>query len=223
MSMPVTRKSYGTQKTILAISQDWHAIERMLNQSSYGVVTEDGRKIIKAGTPYPSNDASCIGLVFNDYDVTDGDVAASILIDGKVEERKLPITLTTNAKAALKAQGLIIFPLGDVTIVTTLSVDEKLAVAAGTAADTEFEVYVELSGNEFLAGTATTLSNWTIAGESAVKIDVTAIELLSPVRAKITAESSASTVAGNLSVKPNAAALAIGVAPANATVIITVA
>jgi hypothetical protein len=222
MSMPVSRKSYGTQKNILAMSQDWHAIERMLNQSSYGVVTEDGRKIIKAGTPYPSNDGSCIGLVFNDYDVTDGDVAASILIDGKVEERKLPIAIASAAKAALKAQGLILFPLGDVTIAAVLSA-EKLAIAVGDAANTEYEVDVYVSGEDFREATVTTKANWTITGDSGTKVGLDRVEYVSPTHVKLHLKASATTVAGNVTAVPVAAAMSLGVAPASAITIATVA
>lgn len=222
MSMPLIRKKYGTQKNILAMSQDWHAIERMLNQSSYGVVTEDGRKIIKAGTPYPSNDASCIGLVFNDYDVTDGDVAASILIDGKVEERKLPIAIASAAKAALKAQGLILFPLGDVTIAAVLSAN-KIAIAVGDAANTEYEVDVYVSGEDFREATVTTTSNWTITGDSATKVGLNRVEFVSPTHVKLHLKASATTVAGNVTAVPVAAAMSLATAPASAVTIATVA
>lgn len=222
MSMPLTRKSYGTQKNILAMSQDWHAIERMLNQNAYGVVTEDGRKVIKAGTPYPSNDASCIGLVFNDYDVTDGDVAAAILIDGKVEERKLPIALASAAKAALKAQGLIIFPLGDVTIAPVMHV-EKLMLSAGDPANTEYYVDVVLEGEGYRPSAAVVKANWTIGGTSAVKIDVDHIELINESTARLFLKSTDTTVAGNLTALPGAAATDLGVAPSAPVVIATVA
>lgn len=222
MSMPVSRKSYGTQKNILAMSQDWHAIERMLNQSSYGVVIEDGRKIIKAGTPYPSNDGDCIGLVFNDYDVTDGDVAASILIDGKVEERKLPIAIASAAKAALKAQGLILFPLGDVTIAAVLSAN-AIAIAAGDAANSEYEVDVYVSGEDFREATVTTKTNWTITGDSATKVGLDRVEFISPTHVKLHLKASATTVAGSVTAVPVAAAMSLATAPASAVTIATVA
>ena len=33
----------------------------------------NGKKIVKAGTPFPSNDAKCKGYLLDDVDVTQGD------------------------------------------------------------------------------------------------------------------------------------------------------
>lgn len=222
MSMPVIRKSYGTQKNILAMSQDWHAIERKLDQNSFGVVTEDGRKIIKAGTPYPSNDQYCIGLVFNDYDVTDGDVAASILIDGKVEERKLPIALDVAAKAALKANGLIMFPFADITIVPVLRV-EKVNVAVGTPANTEWELDLYVDGEGFREATVGSVANWTVSGDAATKIGLVGVEYVNPSHVKVTLKATAVTAVGNLTLNPKATAMSLGVVPATAATVATVA
>jgi class 3 adenylate cyclase len=41
-------------------------------------VLEDGRYIVKAGTIYPANDATAIGVILNDYDVTDGDAMMAV-------------------------------------------------------------------------------------------------------------------------------------------------
>ena len=35
------------------------------------VVTENGRKVLKAGTIYPSNDTNAVGIIYQDVDVTD--------------------------------------------------------------------------------------------------------------------------------------------------------
>lgn len=41
--------------------------------NTMGVADEYGNKIVAAGTVYPSNDASAVGIVFTDVDVTHGD------------------------------------------------------------------------------------------------------------------------------------------------------
>lgn len=221
MSLKVVRKSYGTQKNILAIAGDWDAIERDIAQNSALAVTEDGRKIVKIGTPFPSNDGDCIGLVFNDYDVTDGDVVASILIKGFVEERKLPVALDSAAKAALKANGLIIFPLGDITVTPTLEAVKKTAAVGATDFDNYVDVHMK--GQLFRESAVATLSNWTIAGESATKLEVKRIEYLNESTVRVHIEESTTLAAGNLTINPKAAACANGAVPASAVTLVTVA
>ena len=55
--------------------------------------TKDG-KYIPAGTAYPSNDANAIGLLYEDVDVTCGDMPASVITGGDVVvyEDRLAIT-----------------------------------------------------------------------------------------------------------------------------------
>ena len=65
-------------------------------------VTEGTRKIVKAGTIFPANDGTAKGIVFNDYDVTNGDVPGAILIHGFVRTDKLPVAADEAAKTALK-------------------------------------------------------------------------------------------------------------------------
>lgn len=65
-----------------------------------------GKKIVKAGTPVPANDATCIGLALSDYPVDEDDFNGAIVIKGLVKESLLPVTLDSNAKAALKASGI---------------------------------------------------------------------------------------------------------------------
>lgn len=75
------------------------------NDTIAGVVTENGRKILKQGTVYPANDATAIGLVFSDYDVTDGPLPISVLVEGEVHEEALPVAPAELAKTALKNIG----------------------------------------------------------------------------------------------------------------------
>lgn len=105
MTMKAKQWDFYNSKTILAIPDHYACIGRKQEQASAasGIVTqENGRYVVKAGTPYPANDATAIGLVFNDYDVTDGDVNMAILIHGFVLTEKLPVTIQATAKTALK-------------------------------------------------------------------------------------------------------------------------
>lgn len=71
-----------------------------------GVVTENGRKIIKAGTIYPSNDASAKGIVFQDVDVTDGNRTEALMVGGVYLSTKLSAAVSTTAKPVFQAMGL---------------------------------------------------------------------------------------------------------------------
>lgn len=70
-------------------------------------VDEDGRRIIKAGTVFPTNDASAIGIVFEDVDMTNDEKRPiSVIIAGRVIEANLPVAVNEAAKSALVANGL---------------------------------------------------------------------------------------------------------------------
>ncbi len=54
-------------------------------------VADGTRKIVPAGTPFPSNDASAVGIVFTDTDVTGGDAAGSVMVAGRVLKERLNV------------------------------------------------------------------------------------------------------------------------------------
>lgn len=76
---------------------------------------DNGTKYVKMGTPYPSNDASCIGLVYEDVDVTTGSMPASVVTKGVVNTDKLPVELNENAVSALTALGFTFVTSASVT------------------------------------------------------------------------------------------------------------
>lgn len=63
--------------------------------------TVGNTKVVKAGTVYPSNNGSAMGIVYEDVDVTNGDMPGSIVVDGVVYEDKLPASVDSAAKAAM--------------------------------------------------------------------------------------------------------------------------
>lgn len=81
---------YASAKQILAMPDHYVAIAKKLEKDSALAVTEEGRKIVKAGTIYPANNATAEGVILNDYDVTDGDQMAAVVIHGFVLKAKLP-------------------------------------------------------------------------------------------------------------------------------------
>lgn len=63
----------------------------------------DGNKIVKAGTPYPSNDENCEGYLLYDVDVTNGDAVGAVVFEGSIDNAKLEangIEIDPDAKSA---------------------------------------------------------------------------------------------------------------------------
>lgn len=84
------------------------AVTRLTKQiSQEGATTiANGTKYVKMGTPYPSNDGNAIGLVYEDVDVTTGDMPGSVVTgNAEVYEDRLPVELAGAAKSALQAKG----------------------------------------------------------------------------------------------------------------------
>lgn len=52
----------------------------------------DGTKIVRMGTAYPANDATAEGIVYEDIDVTSGDMPGSVVTKGIVYEDRLAVT-----------------------------------------------------------------------------------------------------------------------------------
>ena len=85
---------------------------RQIAQNSALVQTaDDGGKYVPMGTAYPTNDGNAIGIVYEDVDVTNGDMPGSVVTHGEVYENKLAITganyntVTLKNLVSPKAQG----------------------------------------------------------------------------------------------------------------------
>lgn len=107
----------------------------------------DGAKYVPAGTPYPADDATAIGLVYEDTDVSIGAVAGSIVTKGTVYNDRLPITganydaVTLKDLVSPKAQGWYESD-GQAEPTYTLSTDETVNTS---------KTYYTKSGNEYSA------------------------------------------------------------------------
>ena len=63
----------------------------------------NGKKIVKAGTPFPANDSTCKGYLLHDVDVTQGDAPGTYIFEGSIDNKKLTetgVTVSAEAKAA---------------------------------------------------------------------------------------------------------------------------
>lgn len=101
MAVEYTTQSYDTGKQILAFPDHYVSVAHTFLKGDASAVEVEGRKIIKAGTIYPANDATAKGIVWADYDITHGDVTGALVIHGFVKTAALPAVPTAEAKAAL--------------------------------------------------------------------------------------------------------------------------
>lgn len=90
--------------------------------ASMGV--QDGiYKIVAPGTPYPSNDANAVGIVFETVDVTSGNMPGPVLVAGRVLAENL--NLQTAAKTALAGKGIVFVDTPAITRGYTVTYDKN--------------------------------------------------------------------------------------------------
>ena len=90
--------------------------------ASMGV--QDGKyKIVKAGTPFPSDNSNAVGLVFEDIDVTDGNMPGSVMVAGRVLADRL--SLASAAKTALSGKGFTFVDAPEITRGYTVTYDKN--------------------------------------------------------------------------------------------------
>lgn len=77
---------------------------RTIAQAS-ATTAADGTKYVPMGTIYPSNDTNAEGIVYEDVDVTSGDMPGSVVLKAVVYEDKLPEILDSDARTALEGKG----------------------------------------------------------------------------------------------------------------------
>lgn len=70
-------------------------------------VRDDGSKYVPMGTIWPSNDAAAEGILYEDIDVTGGDMPGSVVLTGRVYEDRLPAAAAEAAKTALTGKGFV--------------------------------------------------------------------------------------------------------------------
>lgn len=209
MAMKMKSTEYGAPaKQILAIPDHYVALAfkhaRAVSGSTGLAVLEEGRYIVKAGTIYPANNSTAIGVILNDYDVTDGDAQMAVVIHGFIKVAALPTVPTSDAITAMKQ--ITFNPL--ISIGLTLT-GTKASIAVGATADPAAVVFT-LANAEFRDGVET-LSNWTIAGEATTKVSVTAIDVAADNKTvTFTLDQTAAAVAGSVTVLPSANIISTG-------------
>lgn len=90
--------NYQNTKEVLKYD---HFVSEAVVLTQANAVTVDNKKIVKAGTILPANDATAKGVVLYDVDVTDGDETGALVIHGFIDKSKLPVTPDAAAITAL--------------------------------------------------------------------------------------------------------------------------
>ena len=65
------------------------------------ITAENGTKYVPAGAVIPSNDGNAKGILYEDVEVTTGDMPGSLVTRGVIYEDRLPAALAGAAKTAL--------------------------------------------------------------------------------------------------------------------------
>ena len=100
MGKPIERE-FTQGKTILKYF-DYKGAACVVPASGVGA-DANGKKIVKAGTPFPSNDTNCKGYLLHDVDVTQGDAPGTYIYEGSIDSSKLTeagVAVGEEAKAA---------------------------------------------------------------------------------------------------------------------------
>jgi len=65
----------------------------------------NGGKYVPMGAIWPSNDANAVGIVYEDVDVTTGNMPGSVVTAGTIYADRLPAAAASAAKTALEGKG----------------------------------------------------------------------------------------------------------------------
>lgn len=88
-----------------------HFVGMPIMVTSAGVTpNSEGKKIVKAGTIFPSNDRAAKGVILHDTDVSHGNAPGTVVIHGFIDNTKLiknGIEVSHEAALALKMIDLI--------------------------------------------------------------------------------------------------------------------
>ncbi len=80
-------------------------VTRQIAQSG-ATTAGNGGKYVKAGTFYPANASGTVeGIVYEDVDVTTGNMPGSVVTAGTVYLDRLPVAPASGVQAALEAKG----------------------------------------------------------------------------------------------------------------------
>lgn len=121
----IKKETYGNRNQLLFVVEHQVSMSIVVDKTAF-TVTENGRKIAKAGTPVTgsldargtaftsavtaSNASNAVGILLHDVDVTDGDNNGTLLLHGFVNTNRIDaITKAKITAEVKKALPLIVF------------------------------------------------------------------------------------------------------------------
>lgn len=154
-------------------------------QISASLGTEDGfgNKIVAAGTVYPSNDGSAVGIVFENVDVTWGDHEGSIMLAGRVLKDRLDVQ--SAAETTLKSSGIVFVDAPEVTRGYTVTYEKDDGTGTPPVDHNEYSEgsYAPVSTEYPLTKVSNTQTGWATSsgGDAVTSVKMTADVKLYPV------------------------------------------
>lgn len=123
--------------------------------SNAQVVTDGTAKYVPAGTVWPANGSTAVGIVYEDVDVSEGNMPGSLVTCGVVYANRLPDKLDSDAETALEAAGFVFLTEGSVTRpdydAPELEEIEVTSVAGTASGDTKITIdYTPASGESLV-------------------------------------------------------------------------
>ena len=121
----IKKETYGNRNQLLFAVEHQVSMSVVVDKTAF-TVTENGRKIAKAGTPVTgsldargtaftpavteTNASNAVGILLHDVDVTDGDNNGTLLLHGFVNTNRIDATTKAKITAEVKkALPLIVF------------------------------------------------------------------------------------------------------------------
>ena len=107
MGKPIIHE-YGQEKGILKFFP-YQGAACVVPQSMQSSADANGYKIVPAGTPFPSNDANCLGYLLHSVDVTQGDAPGTYVFEGTIDWEKVKTLSPPISDEARKATPRVTF------------------------------------------------------------------------------------------------------------------
>ena len=136
----------------LVNNEDCTRITMEMSASDARAVTANGGKYIPMGTVWPANSSSAVGFVYEDVDVSSGNMPGSVVTTGVVYEDRLPVAMQTAAKNALKAAGFV-FVASSPTVTRPADGREGMAEMEVASADGTANGDTAITISEYTPGT----------------------------------------------------------------------
>lgn len=151
--------------------------------STMGVEDEYGNKIVSAGTVFPSNDGSAVGIVFTDVDVTHGDHEGSVMLAGRVLKERLDVQ--SAAETPLKTSGIVFVDAPEVSRGYKVTYEKDDGTGTPPVDTNEYQdgSYAPVSTDYPLTKASNTQTGWalTSGGPAVTSVKMTKDEKLYPV------------------------------------------